>query len=274
MPTKRPQRNRRRRDSDGGRQEATDVIVGRHPVREALRAGRPLERVLIGRGSETGPLASIVEAARKRDIVVRETDRRQLDRLAEGQVHQGVVAVAAPIPYARLEDVFDVAKARGEEPLLLVLDEVQDPHNLGSLLRSADGAGVHGVIVPNRRAAGLTMTVARTSAGAVHHVPVVQVANIARTLATLKDQGLWVVGADMTEADVYWDAPLTGPLAVVIGGEDKGLGRLVRESCDFVVQVPMSGKINSLNAGVAGGLLLFEIARQRRETTSHNRRKG
>lgn len=274
MPTKRPQRNRRRRDSDGGRQEATDVIVGRHPVREALRAGRPLERVLIGRGSETGPLASIVEAARKRDIVVRETDRRQLDRLAEGQVHQGVVAVAAPIPYARLEDVFDVAKARGEEPLLLVLDEVQDPHNLGSLLRSADGAGVHGVIVPNRRAAGLTMTVARTSAGAVHHVPVVQVANIARTLATLKDQGLWVVGADMTEADVYWDAPLTGPLAVVIGGEDKGLGRLVRESCDFVVRVPMSGKINSLNAGVAGGLLLFEIARQRRETTSHNRWKG
>lgn len=269
------QTNRNRRESDKRRDDgATDVIVGRNPVREALRAGRPVERLLIAKGAAAGALTDVVDEARGRGIAVRETDRRQLDRLADGQVHQGIVAVAAPIAYAGLEDVFARAESRGEHPLVLVLDEVQDPHNLGSLLRSADGAGAHGVIVPNRRAAGLTMTVARTSAGAVEHVPVVQVANIVQTLAQLKQRGLWIAGADMTGGQNCWDADLTGPLALVIGGEDKGLGRLVREACDFVIHISMHGRVNSLNAGVAGGLLLFEVVRQRRSAARKAHNKG
>lgn len=244
--------------------QADAFVIGRNPVREALRAGRPIERVFIAKGPGGGPVQDIVDEARRRGVVVQATDRRQLDRMADGQVHQGVVAIGAPVAYARLEDVFARAEERGEDPLVLVLDEVQDPHNLGSLLRSSDGAGVHGVIVPSRRSAGLTMTVARTSAGAVHHVPVVQVPNIVRTLGQLKERGLWVAGADMTGDTDYWDSSLTGPLALVVGGEDKGLGRLVREACDFVLRIPTSGKVNSLNAGVAGALLLFEIRRQRR----------
>lgn len=240
------------------------IVIGRNPVREALRAGRPVERIFVSPAQGPGPLTEIVAEARRLGILVQDADRHHLDRLAQGQVHQGIVAIAAPIPYANLDDVLLGAERRGEEPLLLVLDEVQDPHNLGSLLRSADGAGVHGIIVPTRRSAGLTMTVARTSAGAVHYVPVVQVTNVTRTLKRLKEQGLWIVGADMAEATEYWDAKLTGPLALVVGGEDKGIGRLVRQACDFVVRIPTSGKVNSLNAGVAGALLLFEVARQRR----------
>lgn len=233
-----------------------------------------MERLLVAPGASSGPLADVVAEARDRGINVRETDRRQIDRLAHGQVHQGIVAVAAPVAYARLDDVLARAEGLDEDPLLLVLDEVQDPHNLGSLLRSADGAGAHGVIVPNRRAAGLTMTVARTSAGAVEHVPVVQVANIVQTLIQLKQRGFWIAGADMSTEQTCWDTDLTGPLALVIGGEDRGLGRLVREACDYVVHIPMYGRVNSLNAGVAGGLLLFEVVRQRRSAARHGLGKG
>src|SRR5690606_23729021 len=176
---------------------------------------------------------------------------------------QGVVAVAAPRAYVSLEDILQRAADQGEPPLILLLDEVQDPHNLGSLLRSADGAGAHGVVVPKRRSAGLTMTVARTSAGAVEYVPVAQVPNLVQAVRTLQERGLWVVGADMAGEQTLWEADLTGPMAVVVGGEDKGLGRLVRESCDLLVRIPMRGRVNSLNAGVAGALVLFEIARQR-----------
>ncbi|OUN00714.1 MAG: 23S rRNA (guanosine(2251)-2'-O)-methyltransferase RlmB [Firmicutes bacterium ZCTH02-B6] len=240
------------------------LIAGRNPVREALLAGRPVERLLVAHGAGGAPLADIVRLAAERGIAVQYVDRRRLDRLAEGQVHQGVVAVAAPKAYVPVEEILARAAARGEPPLVLLLDEVQDPHNLGSLLRSADGAGAHGVVVPKRRSAGLTMTVARTSAGAVEYVPVAQVSNLVHTIRTLKERGLWVVGADMAGEQDLWDADLTGPLAVVVGGEDKGLGRLVREACDFLVRIPMRGRVNSLNAGVAGALVLFEIARQRR----------
>lgn len=256
--------NRRNRAGDDG----SEVVVGRNPVREALRAGRPMERILIGPGEPSGVLQQIVAEAEGRGIVVRRADRRQLERLSQGEVHQGVVAIAAPVAYARLEDVFALAERRAEPPLILLLDEVQDPHNLGSLLRSADGAGAHGVIVPRRRAAGLTMTVARTSAGAVEHVPVVQVANIVDTVRRLKQNGLWIAGADMDAEQTYWEADLTGPLALVVGGEDKGIGRLVREQCDFVVRIPMFGNVNSLNVGVAGGLFLFEVLRQRRSKSA------
>lgn len=245
-------------------EEGTDVVIGRNPVLEALRADRPVERLFVASDTSSGPVAALLEEARRRGIVVQRTDRRQLDRMAAGKVHQGVVAVAAPVQYAELDEVFAAAESKGEDPFVLVLDEIQDPHNLGSLLRSADGAGVHGVLVPARRSAGLTMTVARTSAGAVHYVPVVQATNIARTLTQLKERGLWVVGADMSGPEDLWGADLQGPVALVVGGEGKGLGRLVRETCDFVVRIPTVGRVNSLNAGVAGALLMFEVARRRR----------
>lgn len=241
-----------------------DVIAGRNPVLEALRAGRPVERVYVAKGASGTALAEIVELARRRGVTVQFDERRRLDRLAGGVVHQGVVAVAAPVPYSTVDAMLAQARARGEDPLLLALDEVQDPHNLGSLLRSVDGVGGHGVIVPKRRSAGLTMTVARTSAGAVEYVPVAQVSNLVQTLSELKEQGLWVVGADMAGEKELWDADLTGPLVIVVGGEGKGLGRLTRETCDFLVRIPMRGRINSLNASVAGAILLFEVFRQRR----------
>ncbi len=239
------------------------LIAGRNPVREALLAGRPVERLLVAEGASGAPIGEILRLAAERGIAVQHVERRRLDRMAAGQVHQGVVAVAAPRAYVPLDALLARAEERGEPPLIVLLDEVQDPHNLGSLLRSADGAGAHGVVVPKRRSAGLTMTVARTSAGAVEHVPVAQVPNLVQAIRALKERGLWVVGADMTGQRDLWHADLTGPLAVVVGGEDKGLGRLVRESCDFLVRIPMRGKVNSLNAGVAGAIILFEIARQR-----------
>lgn len=243
----------------------THVIVGRNPVLEALRAGRPVERLLVAKGASGAAIDEIVALARRSGLTVQFDDRRRLDRLAEGHVHQGVVAVAAPVPYVSVDEILALARRRGEEPLLLALDEVQDPHNLGSLLRSADGAGAHGIVVPRRRSAGLTMTVARTSAGAVEHVPVAQVSNLVQTLSDLKGRGMWVAGADTAGQREYWDADLSGPLVIVIGGEDKGLGRLVRQTCDFLVRIPMYGRINSLNAAVAGALLLFESSRQRRQ---------
>lgn len=243
----------------------TDLIAGRNPVLEALRAGRPVERLFVAKGATGGAVDEIVSLAKQRRITVQFDDRRRLDRLADGLVHQGVVAIAAPVRYADVAELLARAEARGEDPLLLVLDEVQDPHNLGSLLRSADGAGAHGIIVPKRRSVGLTMTVARTSAGAVEHVPVAQVPNIVHTLTELKQRGVWVAGADMAAEQTLWEADLSGPLAIVIGGEDKGIGRLVRDTCDFLVSIPMYGRINSLNASVAGALLLFEVCRQRRQ---------
>lgn len=243
--------------------DGKDVIAGRNPVLEALRAGRPLERLYIAKGAVGSAVAEIVELARNRGIAVQFDERRRLDRMSAGVVHQGIVAVAAPVPYADVDDLLAKAEAAGEEPLLLALDEVQDPRNLGSLLRSMDGVGGHGVIVPKRRSAGLTMAVARTSAGAVEYVPVAQVSNLVQTLSELKRRGLWVVGADMAAERDVWDADLTGPLVVVVGGEDKGIGRLVHETCDFLVRIPMRGRINSLNVSVAGAVILFEIFRQR-----------
>ncbi|MBO8141239.1 MAG: 23S rRNA (guanosine(2251)-2'-O)-methyltransferase RlmB [Firmicutes bacterium] len=247
-----------------GTQQDAELIIGRNPVREALAAGRPVERVLVAKGAGGRPIADIFSLAKSRGVAVQEADRRRLDRMSGGRMHQGVIAVAAPKDYVDLDAILPAAAGRGEDPLVLVLDEVQDPHNLGSLLRSADGAGAHGVVVPRRRSAGLTMTVARTSAGAVEYVPVAQVANVAQALRELKERGLWIAGADMNGDAMYWEADLRGPLALVVGGEGKGLGRLTRELCDVIVSIPMRGRVNSLNAGVAGALVLFEIARQRR----------
>ncbi len=238
-----------------------EMIAGRHPVLEALRAGRTIHKLMYADGAQgIGP---VLTEAHETGIVTQRVDRRKLDQMAQGVRHQGVIALVAERDYASLDDLLTAATASGAPPLLIMLDEIEDPHNLGSILRTVDCAGAHGVIVPKRRSAGLTATVAKTSAGAIEHVPVARVSNLAQTIEELKKRGLWIAGADAAaEQDVY-HTDLTMPLAIVIGNEGQGLSRLVRERCDFLVKLPMFGRIQSLNASVAAGVLLYEAARQR-----------
>lgn len=238
-----------------------DVIVGRNAVLEALRAGRPLDSVWIASGDRGGSIGVIVAKCREAGIPVKEADARKLSAKG-GPNHQGVIAVAACKEYATLEDVFRKAEEADEPPFLIVCDELQDAHNLGAVLRTAEAVGCHGIIVPKRHAVGLTSTVYKTSAGAVEYVPVVRVANITETLKALKKKGLWVYGLDMDGED-WCNTDLTGAVALVLGSEGNGISRLVREQCDFVLSLPMKGKINSLNASVACGVISYEVARQR-----------
>lgn len=237
-----------------------DRLAGRNPVLEALKSGRKIKEICI---SGTRDMEELVLLAEKRQVPLRQVDHQQLDKLMPEAPHQGVVAFVESYSYASLEEVFARAAQRGEDPLILLLDSLQDPQNLGSLLRSADGGGAHGVVIPKRRAVGLTPGVVRASAGAVEYVPVVQVTNLVRTMEELKTKGLWVAGAEADGEQLYYQADLTGPLALVIGGEDRGLGRLVREHCDFTVRLPLRGRLNSLNAAIAGSILIFEVLRQR-----------
>ncbi|OPZ71911.1 MAG: putative TrmH family tRNA/rRNA methyltransferase [Firmicutes bacterium ADurb.Bin456] len=216
-------------------------------------------------GNRSGPLQEIFNMARKESIPVQRVDRQRLDKFAPEAGHQGVVALVAAREYVEVMDILQ-AVPPGEAPLLMLLDEIHDPHNLGAILRTAGAAGVHGVIIPRRRSAPLTQAVARSSAGAIEYVPVARVANLAMTMEDLKKKGLWIAGADPGGRELYWDARLEGPLALVIGGEDKGLGRLVKEKCDILVRFPMQGRINSLNASVAAALFAYEVLRQRRGT--------
>jgi 23S rRNA (guanosine2251-2'-O)-methyltransferase len=241
----------------------TVQIEGRNPVREALRAGRALDCILMIYSDRPGPLQEIKSMAHERGVRVDIVDRAHLDRQSVTGRHQGVIAIAAARGYVDVEDILQRAHKRNETPFLLLCDEIQDPHNLGALLRSAEATGVHGVVIPSRRAVGLTPTVAKTSAGAVEHVAVARVTNMVQTMSLLKEAGLWIVGAEMNAEQTLWEADLTGPLAVVVGSEGAGLGRLVSEHCDFMVSIPMCGRVNSLNASVAGSLILFEVLRQR-----------
>jgi 23S rRNA (guanosine2251-2'-O)-methyltransferase len=231
-------------------------------VLEALKAGHPLTRILVARGGRSGTIPSLLAMARELGVPVQEVDRERLDQVA-GPGHQGIAAFAAAKEYVELDDLLEAAKAKGEEPLVVVLDSLEDPHNLGSILRTADAVGAHGVVIPKHRTVGLTTTVAKTSAGAVEYVPVARVSNLVQALEQLKEAGLWVVGADQEAEEDYTSARLSGPLAVVVGGEGKGLSRLSKEKCDFLVRLPMRGHINSLNAGVAAAILLYEVTRQR-----------
>ncbi|MDA8212870.1 MAG: 23S rRNA (guanosine(2251)-2'-O)-methyltransferase RlmB [Clostridia bacterium] len=242
----------------------SDKIFGRNPVLEALKGDRSINKLLIAKGATGGSLSEIRAKALAKRIPVQEVERPYLDNLAEGASHQGVVALGAARDYVEVEDILAIAGAKGEDPLVLLLDEVEDPRNLGSILRTADGAGAHGVIIPKRRSAGLTEAVAKASAGAVEYVPVARVSNIAQTIDNLKKQGLWIVGTDAQGDKVYWEQDLGGPLGIVVGSEGKGIGRLIKEKCDFLVRIPMKGKISSLNAGVATSLILYEVLRQRR----------
>lgn len=239
-----------------------DVVAGRNAVGEALRSGRAIDCVYIARGERTGGLGALAAKAKAAGIIVKEADPKKLDFMCGGAAHQGVVAVAAVREYATVEDMFRLAQERGEPPFLILADELEDPHNLGAILRVAECAGAHGVIIPKRRSAGLTYAVGKASAGAVEYVPVARVANLAAAIDELKERGVWVYAADM-DGSPWCGLDYAGPVAVVIGSEGFGVSRLVKEKCDFVISLPMKGKINSLNASVACGILCYEIARQR-----------
>jgi 23S rRNA (guanosine2251-2'-O)-methyltransferase len=242
-----------------------EYIAGKHPILEAIKAGRSINKIFMSSHAQKHLAQPIMEAAKAHGIVIQQVERNKLDRLVPDVQHQGVVAQAAARSYAEVDDLLALAAERGEPPLIVLLDELEDPHNLGSVLRTADCTGVHGVIVPKRRSAGLTAVVAKTSAGAVEYVPVARVANLVQTMEKLKAAGLWIAGADVGASSGFYETNLTGPLAIVIGNEGKGLSRLVREKCDFILSLPMLGQINSLNASVAAGVILYEVVRQRQE---------
>jgi 23S rRNA (guanosine2251-2'-O)-methyltransferase len=243
-----------------------EKIVGINPVMEALRSGRPIQRLLIAEQRKSDKdVIEIVRLARQAGVEVRMASRDVLNREAPNTVHQGVVASAAAREYAALEDILQIPSQRGQTPLFLILDGVEDPRNLGAILRTADAAGVHGVIIPERRAAGLTETVAKAAAGALEYVPVVKVVNIVNTIEDLKKAGVWIAAAEANGDLQYWDADFVRPIALVLGGEDKGVRRLVREHCDYTLSLPLMGKMNSLNVSVAAGVMLYEVLRQRKK---------
>lgn len=245
-----------------------DVLIGRNAVIEAIRSGRGINKLLIADGDKEGSVKEVISLAKEQGIVIQFVERSKIEGIAGGLRHQGVLAYVAPVAYSDLETILQAAETKGEAPFLLLLDELEDPHNLGALLRTADATGVHGVLIPKRRSVPLTVTVAKTSAGAVEYVPVARIGNIAQTLRKLKAKGFWVAGADMDGSQNYYEADLTGPLVLVVGSEGHGMSRLTKEQCDFIVKMPMVGKINSLNASVAGSILMYESMRQRLQKKS------
>ena len=239
-----------------------NMIEARNAVLEALRSGKPVDKLFVLDGCQDGPVRTIVREAKKHDTLVQFVDKERLTQLSQTGRHQGVIAYTAAYEYAQVEDMLALAKERGEDPFLILLDDIEDPHNLGAIIRTANLAGAHGVIIPKRRAVGLTATVAKTSAGAINYTPVAKVTNLTKTMKELKEKGLWFVCADMGGESMY-KLNLTGPIGLVIGNEGEGVSRLVKETCDFVASIPMKGDIDSLNASVATGVLAYEIVRQR-----------
>lgn len=240
----------------------TFTIEGRNAVIEAFRSGRTIDKLYVLDGCQDGPVMTIKREAKKQDTMIKYVPKERLDQLSQTGKHQGVIAYAAAYEYAEVEDILQAARDAGEPPFLFLLDNIEDPHNLGAIIRTANLAGAHGVIIPKNRAVGLTATVARTSAGALNYTPVAKVTNLAKTIEELKKEGLWFVCADMG-GTVMYDLDLKGPIGLVIGNEGEGVGRLVKEKCDFTASIPMKGNIDSLNASVAAGVLAYEIVRQR-----------
>lgn len=238
------------------------TIEGRNAVLEAFRAGKTIDKLFVLDGCQDGPIKSITREARKQDTIINYVQKERLDNMSETGKHQGVIAYAAAYEYAEVEDILKLAEEKGEPPFIFLLDNIEDPHNLGAIIRTANLAGAHGVIIPKRRAAGLTATVARTSAGALNYTPVAKVTNLGATIDELKEKGLWFVCADMG-GEIMYNLDLKGPIGLVIGSEGEGVGRLVKEKCDFIASIPMKGNIDSLNASVAAGILAYEIVRQR-----------
>lgn len=244
------------------KKENENIIEGRNAVMEAFRSGKPVDKLYVLDGCQDGAVRPIIREARKHDTILNFVEKDRLNQLSETGKHQGVIASVAAYEYAEVEDMLKLAEEKGEDPFLIILDNIEDPHNLGAIIRTANQAGAHGVIIPKRRAVGLTATVARTSAGALNYTPVAKVTNLVKTMEDLKKKGLWFVCADM-DGDVMYDVNMKGPIGLVIGNEGEGVGRLVKDTCDFTARIPMKGDIDSLNASVAAGVLAYEIVRQR-----------
>lgn len=240
-----------------------DILLGRNAVREALKSGRSINRILIADSAHGGSMPEIITLAKERHIIVQNISTEKLDQICGGQRHQGIAAYAAPVDYVELDDILNLAKERNEDPFIILLDELEDPHNLGAILRTADAVGAHGILIPKHRSCPLSSVVAKTSAGALEYVPVARIGNVAQTLDELKQKGLWIAGADMDGKENYYEANMTGPLVLVIGSEGRGVSRLTKNACDFIVKIPMCGKVNSLNASNAAAILAYEVLKQR-----------
>lgn len=238
------------------------IIEGRNPVIEAIKNDREIDKIMIANGAKEGSIKKITAMAKEKNIIIQYVDRNKLDEISTSHSHQGVIANVSEYKYFELDDLIQNAKDKGEDPFFIILDEITDPHNLGSIIRTADAVGAHGVIIPKRRSVHITPTVAKASAGAVEYVPVCKVTNIVNTIKTLKEHGLWIAAADM-DGQTFYDQNLTGPIGLVIGSEGFGISRLVKKNCDYIVKMPMVGNVTSLNASVAGSILLYEIFKQR-----------
>ncbi|MEG1179112.1 MAG: 23S rRNA (guanosine(2251)-2'-O)-methyltransferase RlmB [Oscillospiraceae bacterium] len=242
--------------------ESNDLIIGRNAILEALRAGRELDTLFVARGERTGSIGKVIALCKDADISIKEVDPKKLDFMCAQGNHQGVAASVAAHSYATVDEIFELAEERGEQPFIIICDELEDPHNLGAIIRTAECAGAHGIIIPKRRCASLSYAVSKTSAGAIEYMPVARVSNLSSTIDDLKQRGVWIYGADML-GPTYCETDLKGAVGLVIGSEGNGLGRLIKEKCDFIISLPLKGQINSLNASVAAGILMFEVARQR-----------
>jgi 23S rRNA (guanosine2251-2'-O)-methyltransferase len=240
-----------------------DIIEGRNAVIEALKSDRTIEQIFVAEGDTKGSINVVLGLAKEKRIVVKEVDRRKLDQMSETGAHQGVIAMVTPYNYFDVNDILNEAETRGEKPFIIILDEIEDPHNFGAIIRSAEVCGAHGIIIPKRRSVGVTPTVYKSSAGAVEHMKIAKVSNINGVIDVLKEKGIWIYGADMTGEGYCFDADLSGAVALVIGSEGKGISKLTKEKCDLLVKIPMVGKINSLNASVAGGIMMYEILKQK-----------
>jgi 23S rRNA (guanosine2251-2'-O)-methyltransferase len=242
--------------------ENQDYIIGKNPVMEALRSERDINKILIAESSQRGQMQQLIQLAKEAHVIVQFVPKKKIDQISD-ENHQGVLAYVAAYQYAEMDDLFAAAEKKNEPPFFLLLDEIEDPHNLGSIMRTADAVGAHGIIIPKRRAVGLTATVAKASTGAIEHIPVVRITNMARTIDELKERGVWIAGTDASGKQDYRQLDGTMPLGLVIGSEGKGMGRLVRDKCDFLINLPMAGKVTSLNASVAAALLMYEVYRRR-----------
>lgn len=240
-----------------------DQVEGRNSVLELLESGKDINKIFVTRGDKHGSINKIIAIAREKKVIIVEKDRRQMEEMAQTQNYQGVIAIVPPFEYCELEDILEQAKNKNEEPFVLILDGIEDPHNLGSIIRTAETAGVHGIIIPKRRAAGVNSTVNKVSAGAVEHMKIARVNNISDSIEKLKQEGLWICGTDINTETYYYNQDLTGPLGIVIGNEGNGISEKVKKNCDFLVKIPMKGKVTSLNASVSTGIIVYEAVKQR-----------
>lgn len=238
------------------------IIEGRNPIIEALKNNRPIEKIMVNKASKEGSIKKILAMAKENKVIIQEVDRHKLDEMSESHAHQGVIAMTSDYRYYDLDEILEIPRQNGEDPFFIILDGITDPHNLGSIIRTADAVGAHAVIIPKRRSVQITPIVAKASAGAVEYLPVCKVTNIVNTIKTLKENGLWIAAVDM-DGQTFYQQNLGGPLGLVVGSEGEGISRLVKQNCDFTVSMPMSGNVTSLNASVAGGILLYEVYRQR-----------